>query len=152
MYRNLPFVLWLIVPLLVLAGSCTTVDSTDRSHLNNDLSYSSNSDEVLSPEKALKRHVLAKDLKRDPLLLDKMSADTIKLVLGKPELERVEGYSTAYHYQSSYCTMNVYFAKATDMEVGALIPSYIDILPVQSGVVQLSEERVNRAQCVKSIL
>jgi hypothetical protein len=152
MYKNLPFVLWLIVPLLVLAGSCTTVDSTDRSHLNNDLRQAANSDEVLSPEKALKRHVLAKDLKRDPLLLDKMSADTIKLVLGKPELERVEGYSTAYHYQSKYCTMNVYFAKAADLEVGSLIPSYIDMLPVKSGEVQLSKERVNREKCIKSIL
>lgn len=152
MRKNLQHVFWMIIPLLVLAGSCSTPDTSDRAYLNGERAHSANSDEVLSPENALKKHVLAKDLRKDPDLLDELSAQDIRLVLGKPTLERAEGENTAFHYQSSYCVMDVYFAKANDEQAGKYAPSYIQMRPVKPDTTPMDKIEINRGRCVESIL
>lgn len=155
MRSNIVTVFWMIIPLLVLAGSCSTPETQDRAFLN-DRSYAVSSDDVLSAEDALKKHVLAKRLADNPEIIEKLTARDIKLVLGKPLLERLEGSNTALQYQSGYCVLDLYFSSSAAQETDTFTPSYIDMKPARSFSAPQSSDvqtvDIDSAQCLKSVL
>ena len=145
-------VLWMIVPLMVLAGSCTSVSQQDQAYLQK-TTQGNEAAVPLSAEDSLKKHVLAKKLKKDPLMLDELVAADVKLVLGRPALERKEGANKALHYQSYYCIIDVYYAASERDESNIVKPAYINMLPIKPDTTPIEgADTLDKSHCINSVL